>query len=144
MATSAEIIRTKLGIEKLTDFQQQAINALSEKRDVFVGTKTGSGKTVIYEGIGILNESVTVVLAPLQSIMEEQVERLNKLNISAIYIKSSQMHVNDVIAGKYTFIYRSPEILIDTIKWRDLFRHPLFARKLGLIVVDEAHTSLQW
>ncbi|XP_052695204.1 uncharacterized protein LOC128173541 [Crassostrea angulata] len=144
MATSAEIIRTKLGIEKLTDFQQQAINDLSEKRDVFVGTKTGSGKTVIYEGIGILNESVTVVLAPLQSILEEQVERLNKLNISAIYIKSSQMHVNDVIAGKYTFIYRSPEILIDTIKWRELFRHPLFARKLGLIVVDEAHTILQW
>lgn len=104
MATSAEIFRTKLGIEKLTDFQQQAINDLSEKRDVFVGTKTGSGKTVIYEGIGILNESVTVVLAPLQSIMEEQVERLNKLNVSAIYIKSTQMHVNDVIAGKYTFI----------------------------------------
>lgn len=144
MATSGEIIRTKLGIEKLTDFQQQAINALSEKRDVFVGTKTGSGKTVIYEGIGILNESVTVVLAPLQSIMEEQVERLNKQNISAIYIKSSQMHVNDVIAGKFTFIYGSPDILIDTIKWGEMFRHPLFARKLGLIVVDEAHTILQW
>lgn len=144
MATFAEIIRTKLGIEKLTDFQQQAINALSEKRDVFVGTKTGSGKTVIYEGISILNESVTVVLAPLQSIMEEQVERLNKLNVSAIHIKSTQMHVNDVIAGKYTFIYGSLEIPIDTIKWREMFCHPSFARKRGLIVVDEAHTILQW
>lgn len=144
MATSAEIIRTKLGIEKLTNFQQQAINALSEKRDVFVGTKTGSGKTVKYEGIGILNESVTVVLAPLQNIMEKQVERLNKLNVSAIYIKSTQMHVTDVIAGEYTFIYGSPEILIDTIKWREMFRHPSFARKRSLIVVDEAHTILQW
>lgn len=54
MGTSAEILRTKLGIEKLTDFQQQAIDALSEKRDVFVGTKTGSGKTVIYESISVL------------------------------------------------------------------------------------------
>lgn len=56
MGTSAEIIRTKLGIEKLTDFQQQALDALSEKRGVFVGTKTGSGKTVIYKNISVLTK----------------------------------------------------------------------------------------
>lgn len=142
MAASAEIIWMKPGIEKLNDFQQQAINALSEKRDVFMGTKTGSGKTIIYEGMGVVNESVTVVLAPLQSIMEEQVERLNKLNISAIYIKSTQTHVNDIIDRKYKFIYGSPEI-VDTTKWTETFRHLSFARKLGLIVVDEVHTILQ-
>lgn len=70
-----------------------------------------------------VNESATVVFAPLQSIMKEQVERLNKLNISAIYIKSIQMHVNDIIDGKYKFMYGSPEILVDTRERRFAILH---------------------
>lgn len=54
------------------------------------------------------------------------------------------MHVNDIIDGKYKFIYGSPDILNDTIKWRVTFRHLSFARKVGFIAVDEVHTILQW
>ncbi|XP_062573982.1 ATP-dependent DNA helicase RecQ-like [Saccostrea cucullata] len=145
MATSVENVETTFGIEKLNAFQQEAIDALMNKRDVFVGTKTGSGKTIIYQSMGVLNkEMVTVVIAPLQSIMEEQVDRLNKTGMSAIYIDSLKMPLNEIIGGKYQFIYGSPEILVDSTKWRDTFRHPVFSKKVGLLVVDEAHTILQW
>ena len=42
-------IQDKFHIEALTDHQIEAIKALRQGQDVFVGTKTGSGKSVIYE-----------------------------------------------------------------------------------------------
>lgn len=50
LLTLSKLFGWKLRIEKLNDFHLQAIKALSEKRDVFVETKKGSGKTIIYEG----------------------------------------------------------------------------------------------
>jgi superfamily II DNA or RNA helicase len=94
-----ERIQKTFRIEKLNEFQHQGLEALLDKRDVFVGTKTGSGKTIIYESMGVVSkEMVTVVIAPLQSIMEEPIERLTNLGLSALY-------VNEVIAGKYQFEY---------------------------------------
>lgn len=52
------------------------------------------------------------------------------------------MYVNDVIVGKYMFIYGSLEIFIDIIKWIEMFWNFLFVRKLGLIVVDEVYIIL--
>lgn len=52
------------------------------------------------------------------------------------------MYVNDVIVGKFMFIYGSLEIFIDIIKWREMFWYFLFVRKLGLIVVDEVYIIL--
>ncbi|XP_062569007.1 ras-related protein R-Ras2-like [Saccostrea cucullata] len=84
-------------------------------------TKTGSGKIIIYQSMGVLNkEMVTVVIAPIQSIMEEQVDRLNKIGMSAIYIDSLKMPLNEIIGGKYQFIYGSPEIIVDSTKWREI------------------------
>lgn len=52
------------------------------------------------------------------------------------------MYVNDVIVGKFMFIYGSLEICIDIIKWREMFWYFLFVKKFGLIVVDEVYIIL--
>ena len=89
-------------------------------------------------------DTVTLVIAPLQSIMEEQVDRLKSLGFSAVYLENRNVSIHDVIEGKYQFLFSSPEVVVDTGKWRDVLKNPVFSKKLGLIVVDEAHTILQW
>lgn len=109
MSGPMKIIQKTFGFEKFNYFQQLAFEVLLDKHDVFVGTKTGSGKTIIYESMGVMNkEIVTVVVAQLQSNMEEQVEKLQTLDLSAIYIISLKIDMGEVIAGKYQFLYGSP------------------------------------
>lgn len=56
--------------------------------------------------MGVANkEMVTVVIVPLQSIMEEQADRFNNLGLSAIYINSLRIHVNEFIAKFFLTIY---------------------------------------
>ena len=71
-------IQTAFNIESLQDFQIEGIKALLKNCDVYIGTKTGSGKSIIYECMQNVKgmDTVTLVIAPIQSIMEEQVEGL--------------------------------------------------------------------
>jgi len=46
--------------------------------------------------------------------------------------------------GKVTFVYTSPESILADMDWRNKLQTPLFRSKTVLIVVDEAHTMLQW
>ncbi|XP_062615259.1 ATP-dependent DNA helicase RecQ-like [Saccostrea cucullata] len=88
----------KFNLKSLTDQQISAIDALKKGNDTFVGTKTGSGKYLVYES--------------------SPIERM--------------------------FVFGSPELLVGDDKWREVLRNPIFTSKHQLIVVDEAHTVIQW
>ena len=135
----------KFSIERLKDHQREAIKALIDRKDVFVGTKTGSGKSLIYECSPIaLNEhGIVVVLAPLTSIMKEQVEKLRSVGYRATTL-STETDKDAVINGYYQFVFGSPEMLIGNGDWRDVLSNPLFKSRHQLIVVDETHTIIHW
>uniref|UniRef100_A0A8W8MR34 Helicase ATP-binding domain-containing protein n=1 Tax=Magallana gigas TaxID=29159 RepID=A0A8W8MR34_MAGGI len=42
------------------------------------------------------------------------------------------------------FLFGSPEALLGERKWRERLQTPEYQRKIKLIVVDEAHTIVQW
>jgi hypothetical protein len=48
-------------IEKLNDFQQNAIIQVVEKNDVFVNVPTGFGKSLIYQTLPMIFDHLTVV-----------------------------------------------------------------------------------
>ena len=79
-------IMEKVTIRALNSHQERAINALRIGNDVFVWTKTGSGKSLIYECAPLVygETGVTTILAPLNSIITEQ--RLQQLGCRATYI----------------------------------------------------------
>ena len=88
MAASVESVETTLTEElkakisdafkvELRENQKRGIDAVLSNKDVFVGTRTGSGKSLIYERIPLIRPGVIVIVAPLLSIMREQVEKLN-------------------------------------------------------------------
>ena len=71
--------------EGLRQFQKQVLAALLEKKDVFLSVKTGSGKSLCYQGFPLAREdtmrqggvvehqTIVLIISPLNAIMEEQV-----------------------------------------------------------------------
>ncbi|XP_061190405.1 ATP-dependent DNA helicase RecQ-like [Saccostrea echinata] len=129
---------------KLRENQEKAINAVLLNRDVFVGTRTGSGKSLVYESIPIIKPGIVVIVAPLLSIMREQVEKLNNFGLAATYIGKNVEENKKIEAGQYDFVFSSPERLIVERRWRDMFKSEEYRRRLQLLVVDEAHTVTLW
>ncbi|XP_062599088.1 uncharacterized protein LOC134260556 [Saccostrea cucullata] len=125
--------------------QKQAINGLFNLKDVFVGTKTGSGKSMTYECAPILfDNGTTLIISPLTSIMKEQVERLKGLGYKAIYIGTEEDDINGIRNGHYHFVFGSPELLVGNDKWLDVIKSSSFQSNHRLTVVDGAHTVVHW
>lgn len=97
---------------ELRENQEKAINAVLCDRDVFVGTCTGSGKSMIYECIPVIKPGIVVIVAPLLSIMKQQVEKLNKFGLSATYIGKNSEEIERIETGQYEFVFGSPERLV--------------------------------
>jgi superfamily II DNA helicase RecQ len=86
-----------------------------------------------------------VIISPLKSLMEEQSAYLNSLGISAIFITDevTGYAIQDVIQGKYSHVYASPECLLATSTWRGVFLSKVFLENLVGIAIDEAHCISQ-
>ena len=119
--------------------------------DIFITAPTGAGKSLLFQLPAVsLAESagaVTIVVSPLIALMKDQVTQLTEehgvssaafLNSTLTYEEREQCF-RAIRAGEKSIIYLAPELLVST---------PLEAvtggRKLGLFVVDEAHTVTSW
>jgi len=66
-------IRTKFHIERVRVWQAKAMQALLLGHDVVVSSGTGSGKSLVYQGMALAKGSgIVLVISPLISIMEDQ------------------------------------------------------------------------
>jgi ATP-dependent DNA helicase RecQ len=144
MADFQAKICEKFNIYSLTDNQNKSIMAIIDGKDVLVGTKTGSGKSLTYEAIPVVFPgSCVVIIAPLISIMSEQCKKLEGLGFNATYIGKDSSENDLIEKAEFDFIYGSPEKFVRDLKWRSvLLQSALFSMKA--IVVDEAHTVIQW
>ena len=138
--------------------QLEAINATLRGKDAFVLMPTGGGKSLCYQLPAIVKSGhtsgVTVVISPLLSLMQDQVEHLKKLNIQASLINSEvslgqrrvimdglrDPHVEDLIQ----LLYITPEMISKSQNMVNAFRELYRRRKLARIVIDEAHCVSQW
>ena len=71
--------------------QREALSALYERKDVMCLLPTGFGKSAIFQLAPFLldtssDSGVTIVVAPLNAIMKEQVMKLCKKGVAACYI----------------------------------------------------------
>lgn len=136
-------IETTFNVPSLRENQVNGIKAICNGKDVFVGLKTGSGKSIIYESLPIVYPSATIiVITALVSIMKEQTKRLCKLGFKATYIGRDPTEDGAINEGKFKFIFASPEALVGDRKWRDVVAN--LRDRIKVIVVDDAHTVVQW
>lgn len=145
MTTAEAILQRYWGYEQFRPLQKDIINAASTHQDTLALLPTGAGKSLCYQVPSLMHSGVTLVITPLIALMQEQVEQLNKIGISAAHI-SSGMHKSEIIKvlqntveKGYKLLYISPERIRT-----HLFNEYLPAIDLRLIAVDEAHCVSQW
>lgn len=135
--------------------QRDIVQAVLSKRDTFVLMPTGGGKSLCYQLPAVLLPGVTVVVTPLLSLMQDQVQALCTLpggGVPATYISSQQSESEkqavrmELAKARPTvkLLYVTPEQFVKAPSLqnslRDLHRRGLFA----LLVVDECHCVSQW
>ncbi|UQS85421.1 RecQ family ATP-dependent DNA helicase [Apilactobacillus apisilvae] len=130
-----------------TDFrpgQLEILKYLNLGRNVFGVLPTGTGKTLIYQFFGKLINKPIVIVSPLISLMQDQVDRMRYLGEKKTIALTSNLNFNEKKKvlnnlNKYNYIYISPEMLSqeDVIK---SFKNI----DLGLFVIDEVHCIIQW
>lgn len=125
-------------------------DANSNYSDIIVTAPTGAGKSLFFQLPGIyLHENyqlLTVVISPLVSLMEDQVRELNERGVTCTTYINSNISYEDrrerlkgIQNGQYSIVYLSPELFL-SYDLRSLFGE----RKIGLLVVDEAHLVTSW
>lgn len=138
--------------------QLEAINATLSGKDAFVLMPTGGGKSLCYQLPSIIKSGktrgVTVVISPLLSLMQDQVEHLQKLKIQALLINSEVTSDNrrlvfKALAGpdpeRYVqLLYVTPEMINKSQTLVQALRDLHSRQRLARIVIDEAHCVSQW
>ncbi|KFI99111.1 RecQ family ATP-dependent DNA helicase [Bifidobacterium stellenboschense] len=133
------------GYESFRPGQDGVVDALLHGRDVLAVMPTGAGKSVCYQIPAALLPGVTVVISPLISLMQDQVDSLNDQGLPAAFVNGTQtpdeqsMVLAQAADGQVRILYVAPERL-ETGRFRDFaMRTPI-----ALVAVDEAHCVSQW
>ena len=77
MKKPVDYLRKYWKINVFRPLQEQIINDFLEGKDIVVLMPTGGGKSVCYQLPTLLREGLTLVISPLISLMQDQVNELN-------------------------------------------------------------------
>ena len=117
-------IETYFGIDRLTQEQTIAIDSILDGNDVFISTRTGSGKSICYQALPLANgrKNIVLVSCPLLSIMQEQVSWLVDVGIKASYIGKCPTEDESIRKGEMEIVYGSPEQIVGNQEWRRVWQ----------------------
>jgi ATP-dependent DNA helicase RecQ len=130
--------------------QEQAVKAAIENKSLLAVFPTGGGKSLAFQVPALMSgenvQGLTVVISPLQSLMKDQIDNLEKAGITrAVTINGlldpierakSFERVED---GSASILYIAPE----SLRSRTIERL-LLGRNIVRFVIDEAHCFSSW
>lgn len=139
------ILRTVFGYPEFRPGQADIVAALLAGKDVLAILPTGAGKSLCFQVPGICRDGTAIVISPLISLMQDQVQTLQKKGIAAEYLSSAQSDTEKTKATQLLasqqlkFIYVAPERLQSK-----QFQQAVAKIKISLLVIDEAHCVSTW
>lgn len=130
--------------------QEKAVRAALTNKSLLAVFPTGGGKSLTFQIPALMagekTRALTVVISPLQSLMKDQVDNLEKAGITDAVtinglldpIERSKV-IEQIEDGSATILYLSPE----SLRSRSIERM-LLGRKIARFVIDEAHCFSSW
>ncbi|HLQ74549.1 MAG TPA: ATP-dependent DNA helicase RecQ [Alloiococcus sp.] len=138
------LLYQQFGYNSFREGQKEAIESVMEDKDTLVILPTGSGKSICYQLYPFIMSGTTIIVSPLLSLMQDQVNKLRAYGIkevcalNSLVTRKEKQYIYKHLAS-YKYIFLSPEMLsmpnvVDQLK----------KIRVNLLVVDEAHCVTQW
>jgi ATP-dependent DNA helicase RecQ len=140
------VLREIFGFDSFRPGQEEVIRAVLDGQDTLAVMSTGGGKSLCYQVPALMQESLTIIVSPLISLMKDQVDSLLQSSVGGAATLHSGLGPEErweverrVRTGEVKMLYVAPERL------RSLeFVLALRRAGVGLFVVDEAHCISEW
>ena len=145
MADLREHLQNLFGLDDFRPAQRDVIEDVLAGRDVLCVMPTGAGKSLCYQLPAAISNGLTLVVSPLISLMEDQVQQLRDESIPAAFLNSAlspamrRQVMDELYAGFDGLLYVAPERF-----WAADFQELMPRLKPRLFAVDEAHCVSQW
>ncbi|MCS9995533.1 ATP-dependent DNA helicase RecQ [Weissella confusa] len=138
------VLKEKFGFDSFKPGQAEVLEALTAGKNTLAMLPTGGGKSLIYQMMGNMRDGLVIIVAPLLSLMQDQVARLNYAGEPKVVALNSTLPQDarrTILRSldQYKFLFVSPEMLGQTV-----VQSALRKVKINLLVVDEAHTIVSW
>ncbi len=145
MKTATAVLQKYWGFHKFRPAQKTAISHLLNQEDVITLLPTGAGKSICFQVPALAQKGICLVISPLISLMQDQVESLQKRGIKAMMLGGSipfhklQILLDNCVYGDYKFLYLSPERL-----QHEFVQTRIEHMDINFIAIDEAHCISEW
>jgi ATP-dependent DNA helicase RecQ len=145
MGDLREDLQRIFGLEAFRPAQREVIEDVMGGRDVLCVMPTGAGKSLCYQLPAAVGGGLTLVVSPLISLMEDQVQQLRDEGIAAAVLNSSlsagmqREVVEEVRRGFEGLLYVAPERFAAAS-----FQDVVAELKPKLFAIDEAHCISMW
>ena len=145
MAEARRLLLHHFGYADFRRAQIPVLRSIFEGRDTLAVLPTGGGKSICFQIPAMVLPGLSIVVSPLISLMQDQVEAARSRGLPAACLNSSlgkaeQESVRAAISdGSLKILYVSPERL-------ERLSQELTTQGIrpGLLVVDEAHCIAEW
>lgn len=145
MTTPLEVLKNVYGYDTFREGQAEIIDSVMQGQRTLGIMPTGGGKSLTYQIPAQLLPGLTMVVSPLISLMQNQVDELVAAGVAVTYLNSTLAYgerldrMDSLRRGEYKLFYVAPEAL----ETEDM-QHLLTTLPINLFVIDEVHVMSQW